>query len=492
MMSVCPEFLEEPSPSVSEEDDKTSSSTSPSSEIEISNENPLIPPTQLESTPPSDSLDEIPMDQVTSKLDDSPTESTENKNSNPTNRPRTPSLEIPAVIETISMVNARVGESYEQQIPIPEGFFISGYGNVDDPGLHIDTMKGRITGTPMKAGTVEIELILKSEIGRVKKQKINFAVIPDPKSLWKDLPSKVDGPFWKMPLHSECIVADLQMLAASRRGRSHAHEGTNRDDDFALMSLGHGNWHIAAVADGAGASKYSRRASQIAVNHSLLRLPHLLAEKVDKLLPLIPKDFTSWEPASKKSFHDALYGSLAAAAFESGKRIRDEFTSAEATQRDFYTTLLIVVVKKFNDGWIIGSFSVGDGGIGIYRKPQNELIRMSHADGGAFAGETIFLTTEELAKPETFKRVKFAFVRDFTAIVLMTDGVTDPYFPADNDLDDLDRWNRFWESLTTECNLDIDNKSSGTELINWLDFYMQGQNDDRTLAILRPLSKGSE
>ena len=406
-------------------------------------------------------------------------------------RPKTPSINIPPIVETISMMNARVGEPYEQQIPLPEGFFISGYGNVEDPELHIDTIKCRITGTPSKAGTVEIELNLKSELGKSKIQKISFAVIPDPKSLWKDIPSKVDGPFWKMPLQSECITGDLEMLAASRRGRSHAHEGTNRDDDFAMLTLGIGNWHIAAVADGAGASKYSRRASQIAVNHAITRLPFLLAEKVDKLLPSIPKDVTNWDDAAKKPFRDALYNSLAASAFEAAKRLREEFVAAQATQRDFYTTLLLVATKRLNDGWFVSSFSVGDGGIGIFDQKLNQMTRMSHADGGAFAGETIFLTVDELSKPETINRVKFTVVKDFTAIVLMTDGVTDPYFPADNDLDDIERWNKFWNSITSECNLEFGNKTSGAELLNWLDFYMQGQNDDRTLAILRPIVKGA-
>lgn len=400
------------------------------------------------------------------------------------------SFDIPVIVETISMMNAKVGESYNQQIPIPEGFFISGYGNVDDPGLHIDTVLKVITGKPTVAGNVEIELSLKSDHGGVKKQKISFAVIPDPKSLWKDIPSKVDGPFWKMPLHSDVVVSDLHMVAASRRGRSHAHEGTNRDDDFALMSLGKGNWQIAAVADGAGSSKFSRRASQIVVNHSLLQLPSLLAENVDDLLEVVSGDVNKWDASTHKKFHDAMYKSLAGAAFASVKRLEEEFKASESKQRDFYTTLLIVVAKKKDDGWIIGSFSIGDGGIGIYSKDREEVIRMSHADGGTFAGETYFLTKDEMSKPETYKRVKYKFVRDFTAIVAMTDGITDPFFPADNDLEDAARWHKFWDSINAECNLNLENKDVDEELLKWMDFYMQGQNDDRTLAILRPVTKG--
>ena len=159
---------------------------------------------------------------------------------------------------------------------------------------------------------------------------------------------------------SSDLVSDLHMVAASRRGRSHAHEGTNRDDDFALMSLGKGNWQIAAVADGAGSSKFSRRASQIVVNHSLLQIPALLSENVDDLLERMPGDVNKWDSSSHKKFHDAMYKSLAGAAFSSVKRLEEEFKASESKQRDFYTTLLIVVAKKKDDGWIIGSFSIGE------------------------------------------------------------------------------------------------------------------------------------
>jgi serine/threonine protein phosphatase PrpC len=51
------------------------------------------------------------------------------------------------------------------------------------------------------------------------------------------------------------------MLAASQRGRSHAHKGDAREDDF-FIATGEG-WCIAIVADGAGSAKYSRYGSQL-------------------------------------------------------------------------------------------------------------------------------------------------------------------------------------------------------------------------------------
>src|SRR5690606_10935267 len=63
-----------------------------------------------------------------------------------------------------------------------------------------------------------------------------------------------------------CIdTADYQLIAASRRGRSHEHAGSFRDDDFSLMHIANSDWSVLAVADGAGSAEYSREGSRIAV-----------------------------------------------------------------------------------------------------------------------------------------------------------------------------------------------------------------------------------
>lgn len=53
------------------------------------------------------------------------------------------------------------------------------------------------------------------------------------------------------------------IVAASKRGRSHAQEGKPRDDHFKMSHMDNG-WYIMAVADGAGSAKYSREGSRIA------------------------------------------------------------------------------------------------------------------------------------------------------------------------------------------------------------------------------------
>jgi hypothetical protein len=85
--------------------------------------------------------------------------------------------------------------------------------------------------------------------------------------------------------------------------------------------------------------------------------------------------------------------------------------------------------------YVIASFWVGDGGIGIYNKEKNEVFVLGTPDSGEFAGQTRFLTMSDIFADGAYaNRVKFKIVEDFTALVLMTDGITDPKFQTDNNL----------------------------------------------------------
>ena len=90
------------------------------------------------------------------------------------------------------------------------------------------------------------------------------------------------------------------------------------------------------------------------------------------------------------------------------------------------------------------------------------------------------------------KRLKMAVVPGFTALFLMTDGVSDPMFSTDKNLNDPKKWAEFFEKLKTGfpedeitgVNLTDDNEDSHHELLKWLDFWSPGDHDDRTIAIL--------
>ena len=115
-------------------------------------------------------------------------------------------------------------------------------------------------------------------------------------------------------------------------------------------------------------------------------------------------------------------------------------------------------------------------------------------DEGEYSGQTRFLTMPDIVKDATavFERLRFSIEDDFTSIILMTDGVSDPMFETVNNLNDCEKWKEFYERLKTGfpedeiggVDLTDDNEQSKDQLLNWLNFWSPGNHDDRTIAIL--------
>ena len=82
-------------------------------------------------------------------------------------------------------------------------------------------------------------------------------------------------------------------------------------------------------------------------------------------------------------------------------------------------------------------------------------------------------------------------VTDFSYFVLMTDGIYDPKFEVEANLDKIERWKRFFEDLDLEDKngevlpgMRRGNEGIRDRLSAWMDFWSPGNHDDRTLAIL--------
>ena len=89
-------------------------------------------------------------------------------------------------------------------------------------------------------------------------------------TLWKEVDPPADSLFPKSNDDSSVLIADeykksglKNVVAASKRGRSHAYDGKFRDDDFAIEYNAENQWYAVAVCDGAGSSRYSREGSRI-------------------------------------------------------------------------------------------------------------------------------------------------------------------------------------------------------------------------------------
>ena len=72
----------------------------------------------------------------------------------------------------------------------------------------------------------------------------------------------------------------------------------------------------------------------------------------------------------------------------------------------------------------------------------------------------------------------------------MTDGIYDPKFVVEANLEKVEKWQEFIADLEgnnedkTKVELKISNKEIAGQLATWMDFWSAGNHDDRTLAIV--------
>lgn len=283
----------------------------------------------------------------------------------------------------------------------------------------------------------------------------------------------------------------LNIIAGSKRGRSHAHEGTPRDDDFAIDYIEESGWHIAVVADGAGSAKYSREGSRIACDVVIKTCRDKLQNnnEIDALF----EDVKNLNSKSKEDIEKLrwnlkikFYPILPQAALEAKNYLGKLSLDTEGgSLKDFSTTLLICLCKKYDDLWNFVTFSIGDGAIALY--DNENVINLSVGDSGEFAGQTRFITMNSVyeQQEELFKRINLVSVKDFDALFLMTDGISDPKFETDANLGQLLKWREFYKDF--EENVGIKRttpKDASKEILNWLDFWSPGNHDDRTIVVM--------
>ena len=281
---------------------------------------------------------------------------------------------------------------------------------------------------------------------------------------------------------------EKHIVAASLRGRSHAQEGKPRDDAFRFATT-HG-WQVLAVSDGAGSACYSREGARLACEKAVA----VCCERLDnepyrdgfeahiKALSAIPD-----ETDKRKPVGDSLYTLLCHAANQARQAIAQEAGLQGKETRTYAATLLLCVAKHFPFGWFVGSFWVGDGAIALYRRDTtpHTVYLMGEPDEGEYGGQTRFLTMPEVFSDASalYRRLRFRLVDDFSALFLMTDGVSDPKFETTNNLKNAEKWDALWDELTA-ANALTNTPDSKQALLEWLGFPSPGNHDDRTLLVL--------
>lgn len=361
-------------------------------------------------------------------------------------------------------------------------------------GMQFDASTQTLSGVPQFAGTHELKIHIQQSLANRPYDRPsslvrewNFIINPDPQSLWQEKPSDRDDPYWKPDVEQKMLLgAPLFLLAASKRGRSHAHEGKFRDDDFQLCYMAETGWYILAVADGAGSARYSRRGSQLACATASQYLETAITTELgEKLTHRLKQYQREASEKNRQAVLKELYEVLGESAFAAVKQIENEAENQKTQTRDFATTLLLVIVRRFDFGYFVAAYWKGDGGVAVWDARQEKVCALGTAESGDYAGQTRFLLPTEFGSyQEVSERLHFGLFENFTAVVAMTDGVSDPKFETDNNFVDAARWRQFWQELTSAVNLKKDNAQAADELLKWLDFMSPGNHDDRTIALL--------
>lgn len=435
------------------------------------------------------------------------------------------------IVWNLNMPNAKENQIYNQTVEMPkvssaqlpevEILLDDVVGLEQDiHGLQLmvapDKHSFAITGTPTlehfrKDGATALstfELTLKYHFSGMEmpaerpvlERKVQFVINQDPRKLWRDIPvdweNMTEPKYKKDDIQIDYVKVEAlsdgtpqkDIVAASKRGRSHAQEGKPRDDHFKMSHMDNG-WYIMAVADGAGSAKYSREGSRIAceevTNYCMAQLAN--SKDFESAVKQYNEHKTESESDARKAVGDYIYKIVGTAAFKAHKSINAEAAIKKLPAKQYATTLLLAICKKFEFGWFIATFWVGDGAICLYNKQAHTAEVLGVPDEGEYAGQTRFLTMPEIFKDATslYQRLRFRIVDDFTALFLMSDGVSDPKFETDANLNNPDKWDALWTDLKENgVELTDDNEEKKNQLLAWLDFWSPGNHDDRTIAIL--------
>lgn len=383
-------------------------------------------------------------------------------------------------------VNAKKGSPYHISIEMPRWIRKFRFFGLSEAGLAWDVDEenpyiAHISGIPREHGEYPIKLCyIHPSWGSgqgllVREFRLN--VLPDPREMWKDIPSDQTEEYARPDLECEFMeCGSCDLIGASRRGRSHAHTGKPRDDAFGMACLG--PWQALVVADGAGSAEFSRRGSQLACETALAQCAARLgqAEELDGIFAAAAACKEGWLGQAKKS----AYGILAGAAFEASKAIRREAETKGREARLYATTFLLALSRKYPEGWAVISFQVGDGAMAMFCDGTPYLL--AEPDEGEYGGQTRFITMNEIFEPqELMRRIRVDFVHGLEELILMTDGISDSRFVTLEGLMDKSLWTNFRNELGGPLG---DNEPEKA-LLEWLNFWSRGNHDDRTIAIMR-------
>lgn len=416
-------------------------------------------------------------------------------------------IENPTDLPTFRLPNARANEAYSQPLlPQTDSFIITDVIIPNALNLIYHKETRCIIGTPSLAGEYSLSILYHlshQSSAETQQAFVKLIVNADPKTLWKNLPSDKNAQFWREDTCAEQIYSEtFTLLAASKRGRAHAHVGSFRDDAYQMAEVIHTGWHIAVLADGAGSAKYSRRGAEIICSEARLFLQQKLEDAEGQAIENAASLFANCAASETTSdtekqaqhaiLQQALVVTLGYAARHAEQAIQNavqHYDYLACASKDFASTALIVACKQFTFGTLCAAYWVGDGAIAVYQQ-QRKVTLLGMVDSGEYSGQTRFLDHAAVTDAALQTRTHFALVDDMTALLVMTDGISDAKFETDARLNRYQEWDALWQDLTQQ--VDLHAADAPQQLLAWLDFWSQGNHDDRTLALIYPKDSRNE
>ncbi|GDY07049.1 hypothetical protein LBMAG52_05350 [Planctomycetia bacterium] len=258
-------------------------------------------------------------------------------------------------------------------------------------------------------------------------------------SQWKYLPLPVDepDPHTEFDAQAGRSPEQFEILGARVRGKKHKHDGTHCDDWFSFKNAG--KWTVLAVSDGGGSYHFSRVGAQAACD----AVTECLSQKLTNHV-LEHRDV--WEASSfqapdvqhvNESLVTAVIAAWDAVKQAVEQRVADpafeKILGRPLTTKDLYCTLLVTVHTtvrhRDEDRNLIFGLAVGDGMMAAVDQSGHTRLLMA-PDSGEHSGEVRFLDQREV-EPDKLRAKIFPVLCNLRALLLMTDGVADDYFPND-------------------------------------------------------------
>lgn len=311
-------------------------------------------------------------------------------------------------------------------------------------------------------------------------------------SMWKYFPVSENEPEVLPEYLVKSEICGKSTVIASRvRGKKHKHDGTNCDDWFETAS--DGDIIYIAVADGAGSKKYSGIGAREACRTVCGYLKYTFEKSVlsGHIISDLSSDLKDEKCISAckilaNTVQDSVKKAYSAVESAFYSRVTDksysECLGRTLNIEDFSSTLLVAVViplESDDSKKLIISFQIGDGAIVLVNTNETfekSVKLMGESDSGDFSGETDFLTSVNLPESANLAVRTRISVDSSDILMLMTDGVSDDYFPPESQMQ------RLYLDLSANGILSVDfDESDLPEDIPEPDFY--SWVNDKTIKV---------